>query len=100
MSESEYNMATMTSIEQYYAMRESGQLTDQQRVIMGAIRKNELLCIADCAKLLGWEKSTVAGRFNELKELGKIIYIGKMKSTSTGITSEFWKVKDGLLFGE
>jgi hypothetical protein len=51
-------------------------------------------CIADVAQSMGWEKSTVAGRMNALNNKGFLTSVGKRKSITTGVTSQFWKVKN------
>ena len=79
-----------TSINAYHAL----DLTDQQADILQALRVIGESCIADIAHNLGWERSTVSGRMNELKELGKIVFVGKRKSKTTNITSEFWRSRE------
>lgn len=50
-------------------------------------------CIADLAKELGWDKSTVSARLNELKHLEKIEYTESKKSKTTGVKAMHWRLK-------
>lgn len=50
-------------------------------------------CIADLARSLNIDKSTVSARFNSLKKSGAVVLVGKFASKSTGIKSEFWRAK-------
>lgn len=81
---------TKTSIDAYHNL-DTGR---QQQTVLATIRHLERSCIADIAAHLGWEKSTVAARLNELKQLGVVRFVGKEKSKTTGITSEFWRTND------
>lgn len=72
-------------------------LNDQERDVLTAIKVLGETCIADVAAYLGWEKSTVAARMNALKKAEMLVFVGKHKSETTGITSEFWRAK---FFGE
>lgn len=83
---------TATSIEQYHNVP----TTDQQRHILMALDVLHVSCIADIAKYLGWERSTVSGRMNELKKLGLVSFVGKFKSKHTGVMSEHWVRKTTL----
>ena len=78
-----------TSIDAYHQLN----LTDQQQEVLTAIKVLGESCIADVAAYLGWEKSTVGGRMNELKKADTLTFVGKRKSETTGITSEFWRAK-------
>ena len=82
-------MVTQTSIEAYYKLN----LTSQQKAIMEVLAWRGPSCIADVAKILGWDKSTVSGRMNELKGVA-IVMAGKQPSKSTGIMSEHWKIRE------
>jgi DNA-binding MarR family transcriptional regulator len=55
---------TQTSIDAYYSIN----LTEQQKEVLTAIRVLGETCIADVATYLGWERSTVSGRMNDLKK--------------------------------
>ena len=81
---------TKTSIDAYRNL-DTGR---QQQTVLATIRQLERGCIADITNHLGWEKSTVAARLNELKQLGLVRFVGKEKGRTTGITSEFWRVND------
>lgn len=52
------------------------------------------VCIADIAKDLGLERSTVSARFNEMKNYGELEYAGKKPSKTTGITAQHWRIKN------
>jgi hypothetical protein len=39
------------------------------------------------------ERSSVSGRLNELKDAGVVVFVCKAKSKTTGIMSEFWRIK-------
>ena len=79
-----------TSIDAYHNLN----LTKQHKKILGVFYRLRESCIADVARYLFWEKSTVAARMNELKAAGMLIFVGKHKSNATGITSEFYRVKE------
>ncbi len=81
---------TQTSIDAYYSIN----LTEQQKEVLTAIRVLGETCIADVATYLGWERSTVSGRMNDLKKANAIVFVGKRKSERTGITSEFWRARE------
>jgi DNA-binding MarR family transcriptional regulator len=70
-------------------------LTEQQEAILELMRRDVTRdwCIADAAGALGWDKSTVSGRMNGLKNLGLIEFTTKKPSISTGITSEHFRMK-------
>lgn len=50
-------------------------------------------CIADVAKELNAEKSTISARMNELFSYGEIEYEGMQKSRATGIKSRHFKIR-------
>lgn len=85
------HQTSSTSLAHYRTLDTSSQCAE----ILRYLRKisPESICIADLAKVLGWERSTVSGRFNELKHDGKLEYDGKKKSITTGITAKHWRVK-------
>lgn len=78
-----------TSINAYHQLN----LTPQHNEILAAFRVLEASCIADVSAYLNWQKSTVAARINELKHDGILVFAGKKKSETTGITCEFWREK-------
>lgn len=51
-------------------------------------------CISDIASYLNWERSTVSGRMNDLKKANLLIFTEKRKSKTTGINSEFFRIRD------
>ena len=65
--------------------------TNQMQDVLQALRVLGESCIADIAESLDWQRSTVSGRLNDLKKLGRIRFVGKRKSHTTNITSEFWR---------
>lgn len=81
---------TQTSRDAYHRLN----LSNQQKIVFTAMVNLEESCIADIAAYLRWEKSTVAGRLNELKKMELVVKIGKRKSDTTGITSEFWRIRE------
>ena len=81
---------TQTSIDAYYQL----DLTNQQRDVLKVLEVMRESCIADIAEFLNWQRSTVSGRLNELKQAGVIIMTGKQPSKTTGIRSEFWRLKN------
>lgn len=68
---------------------------EQEEVILALMRKTPeaTYCIADAARALGWEKSTVSARMNSLKSKNLIEDAGTFPSHSTGIRSQHYKVK-------
>jgi len=84
---------TQTSIAAYYDL----DLSNQERIVLSALKVLGSSCIADLAAYLHWERSTVSGRLNGLKQKDAIVLVGKKPSKRTGVTSEFWRPK---LFSE
>ena len=78
-----------TSIDAYYSL----DFTTQQKEIVSALIYLHESCIADIATYLGWQRSTVSGRLNDLKKLGVLECVGKKNSNTTGISSEFWRLR-------
>ena len=83
-------LVRQTSIEAYRQLP----LTDQQQDIILVLRTLGKSCIADIAEQMKMQRSTVAGRMNELKKIGAIEFVDKKRSLTTGIMSEFWKIKE------
>jgi hypothetical protein len=81
-----------TSIACYY----SHDFSDHQKAVLAAIEYLGETCIADLAKFLESEKSSVAARLNEIKKFypGPIVRTGKKQSQTTGITSEHWRIRE------
>ncbi len=77
-----------TSIQAYHGIEN---LNEQEREVLTAIKVLGESCIADIAAYLNWQKSTVSARMNELKKIGAIVFVGKKKSETTGIMSEFYR---------
>lgn len=55
-------------------------------------------CIADLAAVLGWERSTVSARLNELKHRGELLYTGKKQSDTTGVKAMHFRLRLETLF--
>lgn len=66
------------------------------KIILDLLHDGGEWCIADIANELGLERSTVSARLNELKHMGSLEYVGKKKSSTTGITAMHWKAKSTL----
>ncbi len=49
-------------------------------------------CIADIAKLMNAEKSTISARLNEMVTLEIIQYAGTQRSESTGVMSKHYQL--------
>ncbi len=79
-----------TSIRAY----RSQDFTSLQDAVLQALKELGESCIADVAAYLNLERSTVAARLNELKKAGALVFVGKRKSETTGITSEFWRARE------
>ena len=84
-----------TSVDAYYDL----DLNKQEKAVMRAFAVLGESCVADVARFLGWEKSTVAGRINMLKTpvdekgKGRLECSGKKDSKATGIRSLFYTAK-------
>ena len=65
------------------------------RRIKGLMLKypDEAWCIADIARALGAEKSTISARMNELSTMGDIEIAGTFPSHATGIKSRHYWLK-------
>jgi len=79
---------TKTSIDAYRQV--DGRCVE---VVRSALQLLGQSCIADLADYLGWDKSSVSGRLNDLKKAGEIVFVAKKPSRATGKVSEFWRVK-------
>lgn len=67
---------------------------NQAKEVLTAIKVMGEACISDIAAYLNIERSSVAGRLNELKKAGVVIFVGKRKSERTGVMSEFWRARE------
>ena len=81
---------TRTSIDAYYGF----DLNPQHKAVMKALKALGESCISDIAAYLRMERSTIAGRMNELKNADVLVFVGKKKSNRTGVTSEFYRTKN------
>ena len=75
-------------------------LSRQQRRVLIAISERYEACIADTAAWLGWQRSTVAARMNELAALGEIELVKdgdgkpvKIKREATGVAALHYRIK-------
>ena len=68
---------------------------EQHETILRLMREDasRSWCIADVAKSLGMEKSTIAARMNELRNYGMLEHDGKKPSQTTGVTAYHYKIK-------
>lgn len=82
-------MTTQTSKEAYAVL----DITPLQEKVILALNHLEEACISDVAAYLNMERSTVAGRFNELYEKNMLFYVGKKKSQRTNINSEHYRLR-------
>ncbi len=89
-----------TSKEAYKELIESGQLQGQkEEVLKGVYYMHVIPTIDELVNetLAGWEKSTVSGRLNDLKDLGLVSDLSgdaKRKSKYSGIKSKVWCLTD------
>ena len=83
-----------TSIKHHRKLGDIGELSRQEKEVYNAIKSCNESCIADVAKWMNWEKSTVAARMNALNQKGYLTSVGKRKSETTNVTSQFFKVKN------
>lgn len=83
-------MLRQTSIQAYYGL----DLNQQEEMIIETLSHIGEGCISEIADYMGWERSTVSGRMNDLKKVGILIYVGKRKSKITGITSDIYRLKN------
>ena len=87
-----------TSKEQYQSLKETGELGDQCRQVLKALNEwHEELTIDELANgpLAGWQKSTVSGRLNDLKDMDFAEDLDgedKRKSKFSGIKSKVWEI--------
>ena len=79
-----------TSIQAYH----SQDFGNQAKEVLTAIKVMGDACISDIAAYLNIERSSVAGRLNELKKANVVVFVGKRKSERTGITCEFWRARE------
>ena len=61
--------------------------------IRATMRDGRDWCIADIARELNAEKSTVSARLNEMYRLGMIEYTEKRRSKTTGILAMHYRLK-------
>jgi hypothetical protein len=89
-----------TSKQAYKELIESGQLKGQkEEVLKGVYYMHVIPTIDELVNetLAGWEKSTVSGRLNDLKDLGLVSDLSgeaKRKSKYSGIKSKVWVLTD------
>jgi len=87
--------ATDTSVQAYHDILESGQVGDQAQRVLKALQAldtaptiNEL----SLGPLAGWQKSTISGRLNDLKDEGLIHSPGKRADKHNNRKAKIWEL--------
>ncbi len=75
-----------TSILQYHSMRDSNELAPKQKLIMDGMWSRAVYSRRQLSRMTGLETSCVAGRCNELIEMGLLETAGLIKCPLTGKT--------------
>jgi len=89
-----------TSKQAYKQLMTSGEGRNQKRRVLEALQAMKYLPTIDelvHESLAGWEKSTVSGRLNDLKDLDLVSDLcgdAKRESNYSGIKSKVWSVTD------
>jgi len=89
-----------TSKDQYQSLKDSGELGNQCEQVLTALNEwHESLTIDELANgpLAGWQKSTVSGRLNDLKDLGFVRDLTgehKRESKFSEVTSKVWEITE------
>lgn len=89
-----------TSKEAYKELIKSGELGKQQRKVLKAIDAMPYIPTIDELSneaLAGWQKSTISGRLNDLKDNDLVTDLkgdAKRKSNYSGIKSKVWTITD------
>jgi len=89
-----------TSKQAYKQLMTSGEGRNQKRKVLEALQAMKYLPTIDelvHETLDGWEKSTVSGRLNDLKDLDLVSDLcgdAKRESNYSGIKSKVWSVTD------
>lgn len=82
-----------TSKEAYKHLIESGKLEGQKESVLKAVNAMKVVPTIDelvHEALADWQKSTVSGRINDLKNLGLVECAGKRESQYSGVKSKVW----------
>ena len=75
-----------TSIQCYHAIRGEGRVSNQQAVILSAIREGRDYSLQELVRITGLQINTVSGRVNELKEMALLDVSETRKCSITGRT--------------
>lgn len=75
-----------TSLEAYNDMRLSGSLSRRQYEVMVCMHELRKATRREIAKALDWDTGSIAGRVNELVEIGALTECGTTKCKRTGKT--------------
>jgi len=98
--ESEGQSVAETSKNAYKKLKENGEFGDQQRQVLKALHAMKQIPTIDELSheaLAGWQKSTISGRLNDLKDNGLVTDLdgdAKRKSSYSGIKSKVWSITD------
>ncbi len=82
---------TDSSREAYRSLRNV--LTQEQRIVLLIHDIGHDATIAEIARMLGWEKSTVSARMNSLKRRGEIVFSCRRIDSETGMRNEAWRLR-------
>jgi len=87
--------ATDTSVRAYHDILESGQIGEQAQKVLEALQAldhpptiNEL----SLGPLAGWQKSTISGRLNDLKDEGLVHSPGKRADKHNNRKAKIWEL--------
>jgi len=87
--------ATDTSVQAYHDILESGQVGEQAARVLKALQAldhpptiNEL----SLGPLAGWQKSTISGRLNDLKDEGLVHSPGKRADKHNNRKAKIWEL--------
>lgn len=72
-------------------------LSARQAVVLGLLEASEPLTNSEIARELGWPINTVTPRCLELREMGKVVELGKRPCRVTGRTAYQWGVPHSTL---
>jgi len=83
-----------TSIKSYMQLKDTGELTNQQRQVL-QLFINEMPCTRnEVAEDYGWKNGTISGRTKELVDKGFLTCIGKREDEFSGRRSEVFTVNE------
>ena len=99
-SESPSHSVEETSKDAYQKLKAEGEIGEQCQEVFEALQDTPYIPTIDelaHGELEGWQKSTISGRLNDLKDLDLVTDLkgeAKRKSQHSGIKSKVWMVKD------